>query len=237
MNISVFLTIWLTGLNPGSAGLDEYFLGDQLSLLKANPDVAVVELYTPEISEERVHDMDEVPAPNLIVQIDMDSAESAIKLTESKAFKNLFTDKNGFPAPAEKINLEVVEALHYALPGQDKPSPRTASMSFVVRYYGPTRDGSDFAQYYKNHHPQIMSKFPGVRNTICYFPLDWKSMNKIDDERLIIGNEVVFDDLDSFKAALATDIFTELRLDGENFEDWGYSTHHSMHRQRVYARD
>lgn len=234
MKISIFVTIWIAGFP--AANLSDYFMADPLALLKSNPNVAAVEFYTPERSKERVHNMDDVAAPTLIVQIDVDSPEDAKSLKESEAFEKLFTDKLSFEKPADKINVEILETINFNLPGEDKPKPRIAPMSFVVRYYGPTKDGSDFADYYINHHPQIMANFPGVRNVICYLPPDWRSMDEITDNRMIIGNEVVFDDLESFKTALASDVFPELEADGENFPPWGYSTHHAMHRELIYTR-
>ncbi len=234
MNISVFVTIWIAGMS--SMNLNNYFLDAPLAFLKSNPDILAVEFYIPEHSDKRVHEMDDVPAPTLIVQINFDSAEKSMHLTESEKFKKLFTDKQGFAKPAEKINLEILEAIHFNLPGHKAPAPRTAPMSFVVRYYGPVSDGSEFAGHYIDSHPPIMSKFPGIRNVLCYLPLDWRTMDEVKDERMIIGNEVVFDDLESFKKALASDVFIELEADAEKFEPWGYSTHHAMHREMVYSR-
>ena len=234
MNIAVFVTIWSAGMS--SADLNDHFMAKPLAFLKTNPNVIAVEYYTPEHSDEAVHDMDTLVPPTLMVQIDFDSVEKAEKLTSSDAFKKLFMNKQGFAAPAERIDLETLEVVHYDLPGHDTPPPRTAPMSFVVRYYGPVADGSDFVDYYINHHPQIGARFPGIRNVLCYLPLDWREMDEIKDDRMFVGNEVVFDDLESFKQALASDVFTELRADGQNFKEWGYSSHHSMHREKVYSR-
>jgi len=235
MTISIFVTIWITGMS--SAELSNHFMNEPLSLLRPNADVLAVEFYTPEVSKERVHDMDDLPAPTLIVQIDFDSADKAKRMVESEEFKKLFIDKQGFAKPAEKINLEILENLHFKLPGHETPPPRTAPMSFVVRYYGPVKDGSEFADYYINHHPQLLANFPGIRNVLCYLPLDWRSRDEIKDDRLIVGNEVVFDDLDSFRKALASDVLIEVEKDDENFKPWGYSSHHAMHRALVYSRE
>ncbi len=234
MNISVFVSIWISGMS--SINLANDYIDQPLSLLTSNSAVSAVEFYTPEVSDEPVHDMDELTPPALIVEINLDSAADAELLVNSPAFRKAFTDKSRFANPAERIDVEILEKMHFNLPGHDSPPARTAPMSFVVRYYGPFRDGSDFIDYYINHHPQIAAKFPGIRNVLCYLPLDWRNMDKIDDETMLIGNEVVFDDLESFKAALASDVFTELRADGKKFESWGYSSHHAMHREAVYTR-
>ena len=46
-------------------------------------------------------------------------------------------------------------------------------------------------------------------------------MDEIKVEQMFVGNEVVFDDLQSFKQALASNVFAELRADAENFIEWG----------------
>ena len=234
MNISVFVSLWIAA--GSSTDLSNHFKGDALSLLKSNPDVSAVEFYTPEPMKERIHDMDDLTPPTLIVQIDFDSLESANQLADSDEFKKFFLDKQGFSQPAERIDFEILEAVHFDLPGHESPPPRTAALSFVVRYYGPVKDGSNFVDYYINHHPQIAANFPDIRNVLCYLPVDWRSMDEIKDDRLIIGNEVVFDDLESLKTALASDVFDALGADGEKFEPWGYSSHHAMHRVKVYSR-
>ena len=234
MTISVFFTIWISSIS--SMDLVEDYMSAPLDLLKSSPRVNSVEFYTPEPSEERVHDMDELVPPALMVEIGVDSLEAARTLVDSDKFQQLFNNKQRFTSTPERIDLEILEKIHFALPGNDTPPPRTAPMSFVVRYYGPVRNGSDFVDYYINHHPQIAARFPGIRNVLCYMPTGWRDMDRIDDEQMIVGNEVVFDDLESFKAALASEVFSELRADGENFEKWGYSSHHAMHRELVYSR-
>ena len=58
MTISVFFTIWISSIS--SMDLVEDYMSAPLDLLKSSPRVNSVEFYTPEPSEERVHDMDEL---------------------------------------------------------------------------------------------------------------------------------------------------------------------------------
>jgi len=232
MTVSVFVTIWAAGAS--SAELDERFRGEPLSYLKSSSDVLSVEFYTPEPGDVPV--LDDVPAPTLIVQIDFESAEPAAALVRANEFRKLFTSKEGFNPAAEKINLEVVEAVHFDIPGRETPPPRTAPLSFVVRYYGPVRDAGDFAKFYMENHPPIVARFPNIRNVLCYLPLGWRDMGEVTDESLVIGNEVVFDDLASLKGALATEITEEAIADSQRFESFGYSSHHAMHREMVYRK-
>jgi hypothetical protein len=232
MNIAVFVTIWSAGIS--SADLDEKFRGASLDFLKSNDAVQAVETYTPEPGD--VPRMDDVPAPTIIIQIDVDDAAAAETLVQSDKFQQLFIDKGAYAAAVEKINLEILEPVHFPLPGLETPPPRTAPLSFVVRYYGPVKDASHFVDFYTSHHPPILSKFEGIRNVLCYLPLDWRTTKEVSDERLIIGNEVVFDDLDALKRALQSDVLEEAIADGASFPPFGHNSHHAMHRERIYSR-
>ncbi len=232
MNIAVFVTIWSAGMS--SADLNTKVLNAALEFLKTKTAVNAVEIYTPEPGD--VPRMDESAVPALIVQIDMDDADAAKTLVQSDPFQHLFMDKGAYPAPIEKIKLEITEAVHFPLPGMATPPPRTAPLSFMVRYYGPVKNAADFADFYTGHHPPILSKFPGIRNVLCYLPLNWRGSGEVLDDRLIIGNEVVFDDLDALKRALESDVLAEAQADSKHFKAFGESTHHAMHRERVYSR-
>jgi uncharacterized protein (TIGR02118 family) len=232
MKVAIFVTIWSSGIS--SADLKDHFLENPLTFLKDISDVIAVEFYVPETGD--VPKMDDIPAPTIIVQIDMDSVDAAQSLVDSNEFEKLFIDKDGFSSPAEKINLELFEPVHYLLPGQDTPSARTAPLSFVVRYFGPVQDQFKFVDFYTKNHPALLAKFPNIRNVLCYLPLGWETQGEIRDDSIIIGNEVVFDDVESFNAALASDVMEEVMADAELFTSFGYSSHHAMLREMVYER-
>jgi hypothetical protein len=70
---------------------------------------------------------------------------------------------------------------------------------------------------------------------LCYLPMDYEQAGNIGDDSLVIGNEVVFDNLDALNAALASDAMPALSDDSKNFAKYGYSTHHAMYREAVYS--
>lgn len=232
MKVAVFVTIWSAGMP--SSEIHDLFLHEQLAYLKSEPAVESVEFYTPEPGD--VPKIDDIPTPDLIVQIDVDSASAAENMVSSEKFVKLFLDQTEYPVEIDKINLEVLEPVHYPLPGQTEPAPRTAPLSFVVRYYGPVKDTAQFVDFYTENHPPILAKFPEIRNVLCYLPLDRNERGESGENQIVIGNEVVFDDLESFKHALSTDVLQEAMADSELFQPYGYSSHHAMHRDFVYQR-
>ena len=232
MTFAIFVTIWTAGVSAGD--LDTHFRADPLDYLKAENAVKTVEIYTPEPGD--VPMMDDVPSPTIIIQIDMDDADAAQALTQSAQFQQIFMDKNSYDPAAEKINLEITEVVHFPLPGHETPPPRTAALSFVVRYYGPVEDHRKFVEMYTSGHPQVLANFEGIRNVLCYLPLNWHESGEILDETMIIGNEVVFDDLDALKLALESDVAPEAQAHSKHFQKYGYNTHHAMHRELVFSR-
>ena len=170
MTIAVFLSIWSTA--KSSTQLDSYFRGDALDVLRDNANVKRVEIYTPEPGDVPV--MDDVPAPSLILQVDLDDAGQAQALTDSEAFREYLLDRDKIDPELQELKLELTEVRNFPLPGQDSPPARTAPLSFVVRYYGPVANAFKFADFYQRNHPPILAHFPGLRNVLCYFPLGWE---------------------------------------------------------------
>ncbi len=216
-----------------SADLRSYFLDQPLAFLEAVPQVVSIDLFVPATGDVVL--FDDGAAPALMIQIDMENATDAQALVQSENFQHMILDESAYAAPIDKLALDIFETVHFAIPGHQTPPPRTAPLSFVVRYYGPTDDMAAFDRFYTENHPPILAAFPGIRNVLCYLPLDWQSTNNVPDSSLILGNEVVFDDVDALNRALESDVMPRLREDGSQFAEFGYNTHHAMRRQRIYA--
>lgn len=231
MKIALFITIWAAQMS--SADLRNYFLDRPLTYLEAVPEVVSIDLFAPDIGTVALFDGSSAPA--LMIQIDVKTASDAEALVQSDDFRRLILDESAYAGPIEKLTLDVFETVNFPIPGHQTPPPRTAPLSFVVRYYGPTRDEAAFVRFYTENHPPILATFPGIRNVLCYLPLDWRSTKRVPDSSVILGNEVVFDDLDALNLALESDVMPRLRADGRRFAAFGYNTHHAMRREQIYV--
>lgn len=232
MKIALFITIWTAQISP--ADLRSYFLERPLTFLESVPEIVSVELYLPEAGQVAL--FDQADAPALMIQIDMNNAADAEALLQSGDFRRLILSESAYAAPIDKLAVDVLETVHFPIPGHQTPPARVAPLSFVVRYYGPTADGAEFARNYTENHPRILATFPGIRNVLCYLPLDWRSTKDVPDSSLILGNEVVFDDLDALNRALESDVLPRLRADSSRFAEFGFNTHHAMRRERIYTK-
>lgn len=112
--------------------------------------------------------------------------------------------------------------------------PRSASVSFVVRYYPPIENGDAFIRYYVDHHPPIMAHFPKIRKVFCYLPLDWRNVSGIAPSDSFLGNELVFDSVGDLAKALQSDARHDLRDDYHRFPSYANkSSHHAMLRRTL----
>jgi hypothetical protein len=227
MTVALFITVWPTETSPTDLSSD-FLYKPPAFFREAMPEIVSVDLFMPETGG--MPRFDGSAAPALMLQIDMMNAPAAEALAQSDIFRRAYR------VPAEKVTFDVFETVHFMIPGHQTPTPRTAPLSFIVRYYGPTEDGAAFVRFYTKNHPQILATLPEVRNVSCYLPPDWQSIKKVSDSRVILGNEVAFDDLNALNRALASDVMPRLIADGRRFAEFGFSTHHAMRRERVYTR-
>ncbi len=122
-------------------------------------------------------------------------------------------------------------------PLRDGTTPaRTASVSFVVRYYRPIEREQEFTDYYIGHHPPIMTRFPRIRNIYCYLPVALPEAFAVARSGCFLGNEIVFDSNEDLNAALNSDARHELREDYKHFlPHQGEVTHHAMLRRVLFT--
>lgn len=227
-----FDTMYALFLTFETSGEPSQRLADaaQATLRRHSPGLsgpAAVDLFGPHPDGGRVNLFDDPDCPALMMQMSfarrdgLDAARGALvgMTTELR--------REGHHAVCGAF--QVVET---PVAGADACMPRTAPLSFMVRYYGPASDPGAFASHYVVHHPPILRRFPRIRNVFCYVPVDYDLPGSRPDG-VIVGNEVVFDTVEDLNAALASDVITELRADTAGFPAFGHNTHHAMFRRTV----
>jgi len=122
----------------------------------------------------------------------------------------------------------------HAVAGADAPAALAAPFSYVVRYHRPAEDETEFVRHYVETHPLLLARLPGIRNVMCYLPLGWRHAGGASAADYMLGNEVVFDDIAAFNAAMASPVRHELRAHFRQFPAFsGRNTHFAMHRRRA----
>lgn len=224
--VSIFVNH--SGPESDAEALHSAFRSGPFDALIAAAGLRFVESYVPEPGD--VPQFDEGPRPPLLVELNFASAADAGRALDSDALHATI----GLGAD-EAATIDVYEPKLYPIPGHASPPPRTAPLSFVVRYFRPAPDEAAFIAFYTANHPLLLARFPGIRNVLCYEPAGVRLPEGVSDSGAFFGNEVVFDDLGALKRALDSDVLAELMAEGRTFPPYGHCRHHAMRRRRLYT--
>jgi hypothetical protein len=225
--------IVLRGAPDRGAGLQTWLETAACKTLAGLPGLAGLDLYTPANGPAKDPYNDDCGSPLMMLMLDF-SARDALGAAVAGG---------GIAAAADALATDIAatgtafERRFYPA-GQDAaPGPLQAPFSYVVRYHRPADDEAAFVENYLAAHPATEAKLPGIRNIMCYLPLDDVNTDKAVRLRAadcMIGNEVVFDHIDAFNAAMASPVRQELRAHYHAFPRFtGASTHYPMIRRRL----
>ncbi|MDF2808989.1 MAG: hypothetical protein K0S56_20 [Microvirga sp.] len=194
------------------------------------PHLQIADFYEPTEEESRDPFNHEVAGPLLIAMLDFDSAE-ALRAAMSSA--RLLDALQSLP-PGLAATSSAFERRFYAVEGSDADPVLAAPISYVVRYHRPAENEALFIENYVESHPPTQAKLPGIRSIMCYFPRPDLSSPEWPHLDYLVGNEVVFDSVDHFNAAMESPVRQELRAHFREFPPFsGANTHFLMQRKRL----
>ena len=128
-----------------------------------------------------------------------------------------------------------VSALRRSFHAPDAAGTMPAPVSYVVRYLLPADDAAAFRRAYLAGLVPIQARLPGIRSILCYVLLAdaagrWPAMD------YLIGNEVAFDSVDAFNAAMRSPARDELRTQSGTLPAYsGNGSHVLMRRERLFT--
>ena len=193
------------------------------------PELAALDLYTP--IDEGAHDpfVNDGAGPLFIAMLAFPSPEALAAALASPAFSLSL----GGRARDLSWTGSAFERQFYPVAGETQSAPLAAPFSYVVRYHKPAADEAAFIKNYVDTHPPTLGTLPGIRAVMCYFPLPLRS-DAIAPADYMIGNEVAFDGVEAFNAAMQSPVRQELRRHYREFPPFtGLNTHFPMNRTRL----
>jgi uncharacterized protein (TIGR02118 family) len=195
----------------------------------AVPGLSALDLYRPISAGAHDPFNNDGPGPRFIAMLAFASRESLSEAIQSPAFA---LSLGGRPLGLS-LTGSGFERRFYPVADEMAAGPLTAPFSYVVRYYKPAQDEAAFIRNYVKTHPATLAKLPGIRSVMCYFPVA-DVANDTAGADYIIGNEVAFDDVAAFNAAMQSPVRQELRRHFHEFPPYsGRNTHFPMDRTRV----
>ncbi len=230
MTIAFFLTY--EGPPAGGEALRTWFRVGPARALAQLPGVRALDVFSPEPSQDPY--LDDGAGPLLIAQVDFDDVGWLETTLATPALFDGTGDPRGIPVADCRVTCEAFESRFSPVGDDAAPKPRTAPLSYVVRYARPAEDEAAFVDYYLANHPALLGELPGIRNVICYVPMTWNDPLGITRSDHMFGNEVVFDSAAALNTALAAEIRHRLRDDYKSFPPFtGRVTHYAMARRSL----
>jgi hypothetical protein len=225
--------ITLRGAPDRGAGLQRWLEADAQEIFAGLPGLACLDLYTP--ADGPAHDpyTNDGAGPLMMLMLDFatrDALAAAVAGGSVRAAGDAL-------APDIDATGTAFERRFYPAGEDATPAPLRAPFSYVVRYHRPAGDEAAFVRNYLASHPPTEAKLPGIRSIMCYLPLDDVSAGaaaRLPSAGYMIGNEVVFDDIGAFNAAMASPVRQELRAHYNAFPRFtGANTHYPTIRRRL----
>jgi hypothetical protein len=189
--------------------------------------LSALDVYRPVEGTEDPYNKDDGP-PVLIAV-----AEFANAAALAAAAPQLELSLAGLPL-ATRATFTPMERKFYPVAGETVPGPLRAPFSYVVRYRRPAEDEAAFVAHYVADHPRLEGQFPRIRSVMCYFPLPTPKSELCAPADYMLGNEVVFDNLQDFNVAMQSPVRHEMRAHFHTFPKFsGAVTHFPMMRARL----
>jgi hypothetical protein len=171
------------------------------------------------------------PAPALALQLNFDRLETLEAALSRDGHLQALARADALPSLAgAKVDQQAMLTRVFPV---DDPTFATRDgelpASYLVHYPGEAEDLNLWLWHYVAHHPQIMRRFPGIRQIEILTRVDWIDAMPFARVAHLQRNRVVFDTPEALTAALQSPVRHELRADFHRFPPFeGGSFHFPM---------
>ena len=194
------------------------------------PGLSVFDLYVPAADRPKDPMVNDGSGPLFLMMLEF---SNPVVLEQAARSHNFAAPLSSLPA-CLALSADAMERRCYPVAGEIAPMPLSAPFSYSVRYHRPAEDEDRFVNFYLTNHPPLLARLPNVRNVICYLPVRGFNPGGLPSADYMLGNEVVFDTIEAFNIAMASEQRRELRADFSRFPRFtGSNTHYPMSRTRL----
>jgi hypothetical protein len=187
-------------------------------IVKTTPKLRRGLIFTPEAGVGRYYPNDGAP-PHLALELYFDRIEH---LEDALARDGHLQQ---LAAPATLPSLVDADATQQAMVARPFPvpdstfrsSPGEMPCSYLVHYPGKAEDLNVWIDYYLRHHPQIMARFPDIREIEVSTRVDWSGFLPWPRVDYMQRNKLVFDSGAALVKAIESPVRGEMRADYHKF--------------------
>jgi hypothetical protein len=210
-----------------------------LDVVATTPDLRRGLVFTPESTQDPYATVHDGPSPQLALELyfdRLDQLEHAMARTghlQSLAIAETLPSLAG-----AEVTQQAMVARPFPVPDPEfKTEPDGWPCTYLVHYVGQAEDLNVWNDYYLNHHPQVMARFPGIREIEVCTRVDWCGFLPWRRVDYMQRNKVVFDNAAALTAALNSPVRDEMRADYKQFPPFtGDNAHFPMATRDVRPR-
>lgn len=187
-----------------------------IAVVRGTPGLTRGFVYTP----VTYHDpyLDDGPGPILALQLEFPDLVSLERNVGPGGHLQTLANPVVFPS------LKGASAVQQAMLTRRFPAARPGAQvdgavfcTYLVEYPGQAENYNAWLTHYVTHHPQLMAKFPKIRQMEIYTPATFISALPFAFIERMQRNKVVFDTQADLNASLVHDVRHEMRRDWDNF--------------------
>jgi len=227
---------FLTFIDPDPAARLASDDRDQLvTLIRQIPGLARAHLFSPVVARDRY--FDDGPAPMLTLQLYFERLETLEEAAGSKG--PLQALAASIPPSLSKAAgyQQVMWTRPYPTPASTAPAQGQPPCSYLVHYPGEAQDLNEWLTYYLHHHPQVMFRFPGIREIEIHTRVDWIDALPWHRVNYFQRNKIVFDSPEALEQALHSPTREEMKADRAHFPPFsGGNVHYPMGTETVVGQ-
>jgi uncharacterized protein (TIGR02118 family) len=220
----------------GRAGADQadtargWYENEAIRAWSSLPGLTAFDLYVPVAGRPKDPMVNDGSGPLFLMMFEFSGLAA---LDQAARSQNFAAPLSTLPAGVT-LSADAMERRFYPVSREAAAMPLSAPFSYSVRYHRPAEDEARFVNFYLTNHPPLLARLPDVRNVICYLPVHGISLAGLPSADYMLGNEVVFDTIEAFNAAMASEQRRALRADFARFPRFiGPNTHYPMNRTRL----
>ena len=214
-------------------------LAGVLEIVASTPGLRRGLVFTPEQADDPYKTVHDGPSPQLALELYFDRIDRLEEALARKGHLQALALPQTLPSLAGvAVTQQAMVARAFPVPDPlFKTAPGAFACTYLVHYVGAAEDLNVWNDYYLRHHPQVMARFPGIREIEVCTRVDWCGFLPWRRVDYMQRNKVVFDSAAALQAALNSPVREEMRADYKQFPPFtGDNAHFPVATREVRLR-
>ena len=190
-----------------------------VEIVTATPSLRRGLVFTPEATNDPYKTPNDGPSPQLALELYFDRVDQLEDALARDGHLQKLASAGALPSlAAADVKQQAMVARPFPVPDPAfRSAPGQLPCTYLVHYAGKAEDLNVWTDYYLRHHPQVMARFPGIREIEVCTRLDWCGFLPWPRVDYMQRNKVVFDSPAALTAALNSPVRDEMRADYKKF--------------------